>query len=137
MANEKKENLTKLHLYFIFIGGLLMVASTALNYGYVDWLLGTVAIAIFFPTILTDRFTKKIVKGTPSHKKHGLIGALLSAVLGGIFTGIPNYFFMPFKYGRRDILLTFLFTGVGVIAGAIVGFLITYLPKKKEFEQIS
>jgi len=133
----KEKIFTKLHLYFIIIGGILMVASTSFKYGYVDWLLGNFAIAIFSPTIVAERYTRKIEKGTEnSPLRHGLIGSVIGAVEGGVFTGILNYFFMPFRYEQVNVSLIILFTLISIIIGAIVGFLITFLPKKREFEPL-
>lgn len=136
MNDKKKTNLTKLHLYFFFIVALLMVTSSSFKFdGYVNGLLSTLGIAIFMPTILTERFAKKIEKD-PSKNRHIHVGALLGAVEGGVITGILNFIFMPVKYGQIEVWLLLIFTGIGVITGMIVGFLITYLPQKMELEPI-
>lgn len=135
---DKKKKFTKLHLYFLVVGGLLMIASTSFEHGYVDWLLGTIALAIFLPTLVSERHAKKIEQGKENTPiRHGLIGSIIGGVEAGVSIGILYYFFMPYRYGQRDIMIVILFTLVGLITGAIVGFLITYLPKKRKFEPIT
>lgn len=126
---EKEQGITRLQLYLLFTSGVLMVAYTSFEYGLIDSILGTIGGSVFISTILTRRFTER---DENSSIYHAFIGGLVA----GLFM-LPPDLFLYLKDAEVNTVVFFLFTLVSIISGAIVGYLINYIPTKTGFEDES
>lgn len=129
--NDQKDSgqkLTKIQLYFFFIGAILMVAYTSFNYGNIDTLLGIIGGSIIISNILTKRLTSKIEeKKEDITITRGLMGLVVGGLVAGLFIAPVE---LVFRYIRNEEVTTgifFLFILVSIVTGAAVGFLINHI----------
>ncbi|MFW6141930.1 MAG: hypothetical protein ACOC53_05155 [Candidatus Saliniplasma sp.] len=138
MLGKKKDKLalTKLHFYFLILGGALMFASSNIEYGYVDSFMGIMAGTIFFTALLVERYTGKIEKNRVNNpKQHGLKGALIGCLIGGGFSGVINVTYNLFDgpSSTEFIILSIL---IAITTGVLVGFFLNYITMKRDIKPI-
>ncbi|MFO7889773.1 MAG: hypothetical protein R6V04_05465 [bacterium] len=145
MADKKKDKLglTKLHFYFLLLGGVLMFGSSYIDYGYVGSFIGIMAGTIFFTALLVERYTIKIEEDREEDpKQHGLKGALIGGLIGGGFSGVItlHYFFFTYNIPLIDKPIDtwsiILFIPIGIITGVLVGYFLNYTTMKRDLKSI-
>jgi len=145
MADKNKDKLgvTKLHFYVLILGGVLMFASSNIEFGSVDSFIGIMAGTIFFTALLVERYTRKIEKHRENDpKQHGLKGALIGGLIGGGFSAVISLHYYFFTYNiplidkPMDTWSIIFLIPIGTITGVLVGYFLNYITMKRDLEPI-